>query len=382
MKPKHRIPRSLQEGIIFDCVELFRGSGNWSQCHADIGLRVHDGFDNSGHRLFFKDLSDNATFREVVSLALRRVAREFHAGPPCVTFGTLRRPRLRSVEKPDGFDPSDPLTALHNSLARRTAMIGAIAVLTGAYFGCEQTGSSVMFRMHCFRVLVRMGCIITRMAFCNFGSGFNKPSQWLHNKGWLVEFEGNCNCKYKGKHFTIEGNFTERSITEFESRCVPNATAVYGRTPRPSESVASYSAQYPVSLMRRMALGSLTALKEGPPVIPHQSRVLSMKRIGEYDDLPDSMFFPIDEEVPSRDWFEDPEWIGELADSLPFKTLFKYQFKESNHINVLENRVYGSWIKHCAKQHMHSRVVGLIDSRVTLGATSKGRSSSYAICYF
>ena len=378
-RPSHRIPRSLQEGILFDCVELFRGSGNWSQCHADIGLRVHDGFDNSGHRLFFKDLSDNATFREVISLALRRVVREFHAGPPCMTFGTLRRPRLRSVSKPEGFDTTDPLTALHNSLARRTAMIGAIAILTGAYFGCEQTGSSVMFRMHCFKVLIRLGCIITRMAFCNFGSGFNKPSQWLHNKGWLVEFEGNCQCKHKGKHFTIEGNFTERSILEFESRCVPNSSAVYGRKPRSSESVASYSAQYPVSLMRRMALGSLTALKEGPPIIPQHCRVLSMKRVGDHEEIPDSVFFPIDEEVPSRDWFEDPEWIGELADSLPFKTLFKYQFKESNHINVLESRVYGSWIKHCAKSHMHSRVVGLIDSRVTLGATSKGRSSSYAI---
>ena len=289
-KPSHRIPRSLQEGIIFDCVELFRGSGNWSQCHADIGLRVHDGFDNSGHRLFFKDLSDNATFREVISLALRRVVREFHAGPPCMTFGTLRRPRLRSVSQPEGFDPTDPLTALHNSLARRTAMIGAIAVLTGAYFGCEQTGSSVMFRMHCFKVLIRLGCIITRMAFCNFGSGFNKPSQWLHNKGWLVEFEGNCQCKHKGKHFTIEGNFTERSMLEFESRCVPNSSAVYGRKPRPSESVASYSAQYPVSLMRRMALGSLTALKEGPPIIPQQCRVLSMKRVGDHEEIPDSVF--------------------------------------------------------------------------------------------
>lgn len=46
-----------------------------------------------------------------------------------------------------------------------------------------------MLRMHCLCVLVQLGCVITRMAFCNFGSGFNKPSQWLHNKGWLLQFE-------------------------------------------------------------------------------------------------------------------------------------------------------------------------------------------------
>lgn len=48
--------------------------------------------------------------------------------PLAQLFGTLRRPRLRNIPKPDGFDPSDPLTADHNILARRAAMVGAIAV--------------------------------------------------------------------------------------------------------------------------------------------------------------------------------------------------------------------------------------------------------------
>lgn len=103
-----RIPPSLQEGILYDAVELFRGSGNWSKCRAHHGLIVHHGFENSGRNLFFKDLLDPATFREVIGLALRRVVREWHAGPPCLTFGTLRRPRLRSKHQPSGFKPSDP----------------------------------------------------------------------------------------------------------------------------------------------------------------------------------------------------------------------------------------------------------------------------------
>ncbi len=377
--PSLRIPKPLGEGFIYDCVELFRGSGNWSSCHQAQGFTVHDGFDNSGRRLFFKDLLDNGTFKEVLALALRRVVREFHAGPPCLTFGTLRRPRLRNCEHPAGFDPEDPLTASHNMLARRTAMVGTVAVLTGVYFSCEQTGSSVMFRMHCFRVLIYLGCVITRMAFCNFGSAFNKPSQWLHNKGWLLQFEGPCNCRWKGRHFTIEGSFTHSSVVDFQSRCVPNAVAVYGRDPVPGEAVARYSAQYPISLMSRMAQASHAAIEQGSPVIPLASRLLSFKRVGSKDCVdPIDLASPGDE-PELRAWFEDPEWIGELADSLAFKKLFQYHFKERNHINVQESRAYASWIRHCAKAHRDSRFVGLLDSRVAIGAASKGRSSSYAI---
>ena len=376
---KLRVPPSLHEGFIYDCVELFRGSGNWSTAHEMHGFCVHEGFDNSGTRLFFRDLSDDATFRTVIALALRRVVREFHAGPPCLTFGTLRRPRLRSILDPAGFDMTDPLTASHNLLARRTAMLGCLAIAYGAYFSCEQTGSSVMFRMHCFRVLVMMGCVITRMAFCNFGSGFNKPSQWLHNKSWLLELEGPCSCKWKGKHFTIQGSFTKTSITEFRNRCIPDACTVYGRDPRIGETVAGYSAQYPMSLMQRMAQGSRSARLHGAAVIPHSARILTYQRVGLTGEpvVPDQAH--VDDFSEPRPWFEDPEWISELADSLPFRTLFKYHFKGSNHINVLETRVYSSWVKYCAKQHRNSRVVGLLDSRVTLGASSKGRSSSYAI---
>ena len=79
------------------------------------------------------------------------------------------------------------------------------------------------------------------MAFCAFGSGFNKPSQWLHNKGWLVDLESRCNCKWRGKHFVIQGSFTKQSIEEFNLRCVPDAVSVYGRAPHVGETVASYS---------------------------------------------------------------------------------------------------------------------------------------------
>ena len=280
--------------------------------------------------------------------------------PPCLTFGTLRRPRLRSKEQPWGFDPDDPLTASHTSLARRTAMLGAIVILTGAYFSCEQSGPSVMFRLHCFRVLVQLGCVITRVASCNFGSAFNKPYQWLHNKGWLLGLEGVCRCPWKGKHFKVEGSFTTASIAEFDARCTPNAVAVYGRLPSPGESVASFSAQYPKSMMKRMAQGSVAAKISGSPIIPFQARVLSCHKLGVLVPPTFSELVCLDDVAARRSWFEDPEWISELADSLPFKLLFKYHFRAPAHINVLESRVYSSWLKHCAKKHQEFAAASVV----------------------
>lgn len=100
---QHTIPPTLSEGILYDGVELFKGSRGWSLAHEHHGLSMHHGFERNTNRLFFKDLADNCTFHEVLALALRRVVREWHSGPPCLTFGTLRRPRLRNIEHPAGL---------------------------------------------------------------------------------------------------------------------------------------------------------------------------------------------------------------------------------------------------------------------------------------
>ena len=52
---------------------------------------------------------------------------------------------------------------------------------------------------------------------------------------------------------------------------------------------------------------------------------------------------------------------------LEFVELLRYQFVAPGHINVLETRVYKTWIKWCARRHPRSRLLGLIDSRVLLG---------------
>ena len=46
---------------------------------------------------------------------------------------------------------------------------------------------------------------------------------------------------------------------------------------------------------------------------------------------------------------------------------------------MLECRAYKTWLKYAAKHFPGCTILGLIDSRVTLGATAKGRSSSLAL---
>lgn len=137
----------------------------------------------------------------------------------------------------------------------------------------EQPGSSRLYLLRCYKVLITLGCVITHMCFCNFGSAFQKASKWLHNKPWLVPLAGTCSCPSKGNHFVIQGSFTPDSILEFDQKCQPDATAVYRRKPRPGEQVSSFSASYPVRLMRKMASGSAASKIKAPHSIPQRGWV-------------------------------------------------------------------------------------------------------------
>ena len=117
------VPPPMTEGILFDVCEIFRGSGNWSAAHSAQGLSTPGGFDLDGRRLRCHDLQEASTMHELISLALRRVVRDFHAGVPCLSFGTFRRPQVRSNRFPHGFDPSDLFTAYHNRLAQRACFV-------------------------------------------------------------------------------------------------------------------------------------------------------------------------------------------------------------------------------------------------------------------
>ena len=65
--------------------------------------------------------------------------------------------------------------------------------------------------------------------------------------------------------------------------------------------------------------------------------------------------------------------------SLSWRRRFDYRFRRADHINVLEAVAYGTLVRNLAATNPESRPVVLTDSRVVLGAASKGRSSSTAL---
>lgn len=93
--------------------------------------------------------------------------------------------------------------------------------------------------------------------------------------------------------------------------------------------------------------------------------------------------------LPRNPW---EERIADAVECLPFKTVcswketpcrvksgkYEGQFMMP-HINVLETRARGKVIRRFARRVAlhHRRVLGIIDSRVTWGATAKGRSSAH-----
>lgn len=72
----YSIPAPLSEGVLFDCVELFRGSGNWPKPREDRGFVVHPGIELDGRCIRVADVADRTVFHELVSLAARRVIRD------------------------------------------------------------------------------------------------------------------------------------------------------------------------------------------------------------------------------------------------------------------------------------------------------------------
>lgn len=242
-------------------------------------------------------MSNDAVVSELVSLALRRVISDWHAGVPCLSFGVLRRPQVRSMSCPAGFDPSDPFTQLHNQLARRTAFIMTIALLSGLWVSIEQPGASRMFHLHCYRVMVMLGCVISRFAFCNYGSAFNKPSKWLHNKPWLLELEGSCCCPFKGNHFVVQGTFTRENLPQFKLRSRPSCFDVYGKDPVLGQAVSSFSAAYPYKLVHQMGSGLIKAKQGVVSLISREKHLSSFQEVGMSLDT-DSVSIPTDPFIP------------------------------------------------------------------------------------
>ena len=176
---------------------------------------------------------------------------------------------------------------------------------------CHTVWSSAV-NQQLFRLMLALGCALTEFPFCSFGSGFMKPSKWLHNKPWLLGLESRCDCSFRGRHFVIEGSFTRTGIAEFDKRCQPDCFSVYGKNPRPGEALSAFSAAYPLPLCDKMSRGSAAAHKR----LSADTGLLG-RRIGLHR-RPALVANSVDRSV-LRAWFEDSDWVADPCETLQYK---------------------------------------------------------------
>lgn len=349
---EREIPSSLNEGFLWDFCEVFRGTGHLSAAHRQEGLRVHPGFDISdGSR---GDVLHSSTFSAIIGLICRRVVKAWHTAPVCTTFGTLRRPRLRSKLEPFGFDPDEPATSKGNQFAMRGGFILFLCLFYGLLVSIEQPRGSVMYRLDIFKRLLKKGFVSVQFPFCNWGTPFEKLSWWISNNEFFACLTDVCRCGHRGSHFRIRGVFDSARLRQFSALCRPSAARVFGRAPRKHEHVAKFSGGYPLPLCKKIA-------------------ALNSKKLLEFEEPTPSTQRPFS--TPAR-------WVGQLGRSLRWQKLLQYEFKRPNHINVNENLSYRSLLKHAAKTYPHSRFCAMLDSRVTIGCNAKGRSSSKQLNFY
>lgn len=177
------------------------------------------------------DILNPPTFLAIIGLICRRVVRAWRLGMECTTFGTFRRPRLRSKSQPFGFDPSQVHTSRGNRLAMRGAFLIHLCIDYGLLVSCEQPGGSVMYRLDIYQKLLAKGLESLRFTFCNRGTPFQKQSWWLSNNPLLLSLRDVCRCGNFGRHFRVQGCFDRARIAEFESLCRPSVLQVFGRKP-------------------------------------------------------------------------------------------------------------------------------------------------------
>jgi len=219
------IPKNLQEGFLWDFMELFRGEGSLSEAHRALGLRVHPGFEvkDGSHG----DLLLDSTMQAAIGLITRRVVRAVHVAAVCASFGTLRRPRVRSNMQPFGFDFTEAATALGNHFAVRAAFILFLCLANDIVGAGEQLRGPVMFRLDMFMRLLKDRFFSVHFPYCKFGAPFEKRSWWISSNPHHRTLGGECSCGHKAKHFRVQGSFTKESLKVFERRCRPNLASVF-----------------------------------------------------------------------------------------------------------------------------------------------------------
>ena len=257
-------------------------------------------------------------------LITEKLIESFMVEPPCTTFSIMRRPALRGFDAPYGYDDSDPQTLTGNCLALRGLQcvhLGRRNEVPGLF---EAPFSSKVRYLPPWKKMVEHPEISqTRCDSCRFGSPHMKPFRFMGAHVDLEPVSKRCSCKADGRvHIQVQGKYTKESATY---------------VPALADALSE--------VLSNAILAQRTARDED------EQRVEGME-----DQLVNAV-------MKGSSWSLEAAW--------PVKKNF--------HINLLEVDAVCKLASRLASQGGSMKAVALVDSSVTKGATSKGRSSSKAL---
>ena len=304
----------------YEFIEVFSGAAKISDFLAQWNIVVGPPLDLSESLEY--DLGNVRVIEWLSFLVAEHRLTSFFLGPPCTTFSIMRRPRLRSRERPHGFDPADSQTTTGNLLACRSCQLMKVGSMNDAAGMLETPYSSYMKWLPAWQVIKSLpNTEEVRTDSCRFGSPHLKSFRLL---GLNLDMESLAlKCKCRSKHLQVEGTYTKKSAT-YTDELAKTIAAIFFKG------------------IRRIQVAA--------------------RKLDEVDTKG-----------------LECQLSNELMRTSPWKIESVWTFRKSSHINILEESVVLRLCQLIARRGVPKRVCALVDSNVVRCATSKGRSSSYGL---
>ena len=303
--------------FFFDFVEICGGVGAVSSAATLLGLVVAPVLDLSNSRQY--NIKSVRMLEWIFFMLDERRFASFLLAPPCTTFSPAAHPAVRSYQQPKGFCRTLPKVSHGNGLAFKSILILRHGRRRRRPGLLEQPRLSKMAWLSAWAWLRSLGCEEAVVAACQFGSIHRKEFRLLCTGLDVQMLEKRCGGGHT--HIPIQGKYTKGS-------------AVY-----PEEMAMHIAKAFKVAIGR-----ALRKEEDERPVHGFESLVIN-----------DLMLV--------NTWGLERSWF----------------WKSRAHINVYEAATVSSLLKQLVWEQPSTRHNIVVDSRVALGALSKGRSSARAL---
>jgi hypothetical protein len=312
-----------------------------SDAMARAGLRVGPHVDVLVHPMW--DLTCPRVLEWLIFLIAHDRVWYVHLAPPCTTFSVARKPALRSAGLPAGFSRSEPRTRAGNlTLLRCAVLASCVRRLSKRHCTLEHPASAFSWQWPLVRDQFER---ILRYDVCEFQLAALAP----HHAA----------AKICGDERAFAD---EHRIVRKRSRwgCVrapfmdPLARTCTGCHCHTSLEAAGKSPEYDGHLCEAWARAAAAARAADPAPLAQDDLALS-----------DRAARPRLERL----------LYNEVAYAAEWTELFVGPAREE-HINIGEMRAVGRALHGCAEQRPRRRQMFMVDSKVSAGAFSKGRSAS------